>query len=172
MIKATINVLAIETGEVPPGPMASMHTIEQYRETYGGSLRTWVETVRGESCKCTASLCDNVIEVGHGESKIKIWIYQPETVKEKLQAICQDFRGLNRNIQPTTTKATATALHDAEGNRAGACFTCGECGTYHSYDEEGEKWSVTGEIDEKPIYEYATGGFPVEQPVSNLPKHQ
>jgi len=159
----SISVRTIETGEVPSKCWSPPESVlKRYRDAYGSSLRQWVEEVRGESCQCCAYNCDGVEHIGHGYSVILVNIRFPKTLSEKLRAMYQDFRGIDRNIHGVSDETAATALHDKYGNRASALFTCNECYHQHGHHREGEWWEIGGDIGETPVYERAVGKFPVQ----------
>jgi hypothetical protein len=159
-----VSVRTIESGRLPAGQESPPEEVlKQYRESYGGSLRNWVETVRGRSCQCFNCEASGIDRVGYGDSVIVVSIEFPKTIKEKAIAKFQDTIGLDRNISQTPKKKAEKALHDKHGNRAEAVFTCDHCGFRYSHYKEGKRWTFTGEKNENPIYQYACGEFPVDE---------
>lgn len=159
----SISVRTIETGKVPSGCVEPPESLlEQYRDTYGGSLRQWVEEVRGESCQCQTYECEGIDEIGRGDSVIRVSIRFPKTITEKIRAAYQDIRGYRRNISNVSEETAANALHDAHGNLARAHFTCGRCGYQYGHHREGERWKLSTDVGEASIYGQAVGDFPLQ----------
>lgn len=157
----SISVRTLETGEVPDRclePQESM--IQRYRGTYGGSLKQWVEEVRGESCRCSTPNCDGIDEIGYGDSVIMVDIRYPKNLFEKAQAAYQDFRGIDRNIHGVSDETAAMALHDADGNRASAYFTCDHCHYQYGHHREGQRWVLDGDAGGNPVYSRCERGTP------------
>jgi len=163
-----ISVRTIETGEVPSGCVEPPESLLlQYRDAYGGSLRQWVEEVRGESCQCQTYECEGIDEIGRGDSVIRVYIRFPETITEKIRAAYQDIRGYHRNISNVSEETAANALHDAHGNLARAHFACGRCGYQYGHHREEERWELRANSDEATIYWRAVGDFPLQSHTPN-----
>lgn len=157
-----VSVRAIEAGDSPQDCNDQpSDKIKRFRAVYGGSLRQWVNVIRGRSCERIEGPCDGVDNIGHGNSKIKVEIRFPRHAVEELRAVYQDLRGQDRNLADVPKEVATIALHDAEGNRATAYFKCGDCGQVYYHKREGETWSLSGVDGGRPAYRSAIGDFPI-----------